>query len=99
MKENRVITILEATDVPQDKWMILQEAYVQLGSTSEMRPSQSFLIQNKDNPKLWRIISVWESMEVIQKMRASGETPTGILIFRKAGVEPVLSIFEVKESL
>lgn len=99
MKESRVITILEATDIPQDKWITLQETYAKLGSTSKMRPSQSFLVQNKDNPKLWRIISVWESMEVIQKMRASGETPTGILIFRKAGVEPSLSIFEVKESL
>lgn len=99
MKENRIITILEATDVPQDKWRTLQETYVELGNASEMRPSQSFLVQNKDNPNLWRIISVWESMEVIQKMRASGETPTGMLIFRKAGVEPSLSILEVKESL
>ena len=99
MKENRVISILEAADVPQDKWVTLQGAYVELASASEMRPSQSFLVQSKDNPNLWRIISVWESMEEIQKMRASGETPTGILIFRKAGVEPSLSLFEVKEHL
>ena len=42
---------------------------------------------------------IWESMEEIQKMRDSGETPTGILIFRRVGVEPSLALFEVKESL
>lgn len=99
MARNKVISILEATGVPEDKWTTLQKAYAKLGSSSEMGPLQSFLIQNNDNPNIWRIISVWESMDEIQKMRDSGETPTGILIFRGVGVEPTLSLFEVKESL
>ena len=62
-------------------------------------PLQSFLLQMKENQKLWRIVTVWESMEALQKMKSSSETPAGVLIFHKAGAKPVLSIFEVKEEL
>jgi len=96
--ENRIVTILEA-HVSQENWEILQKAYRELGGKSKMRPAQSFLIQNKETPTLWRIISVWQSMESLQKLRQSGETPTGILIFRAAGAEPKLEVFEAKEEL
>ena len=62
-------------------------------------PLQSFLLQMKEDPKLWRIVTVWESMEVLQKMRSSGETPAGILVFREASAESTLSIFEAKEEI
>ena len=62
-----------------------------------MRPTQSFLIQNKETPTLWRIMSIWEDMESLQKVRQSGETPAGILIFKAAGAEAKLEAFEVKQ--
>lgn len=101
MKErstNRIVTILEAY-VSQENWGALQKAYQELGKKSEMWPAQSFLIQNKETPTLWRIVSVWQDMESLQKVRQSGETPAGILIFRAAGAEPKLEIFEAKEEL
>ena len=96
---NKIITILEA-EVSEEKWDTLRNAYrdVKAKQLAPM-PLQSFLLQMKENQKFWRIITVWESMEVLQKMRSSGETPAGILMFRKAGAEPTLSIFEAKDEI
>ena len=99
MKErskNRIVTILEA-HVSQENWETLQKAYWELGVGSKIRPTQSFLIQNKEIPTLWRIISIWEDMESLQNVKQSGETPAGILIFRAAGAEPKLEVFEAKK--
>jgi hypothetical protein len=32
-------------------------------------------------------------------MRASGETPRGVAMFREAGAEPALSLFDVADQL
>ena len=91
--------MLEA-EVDEKKWDTLQKAY---RAIKEQRPQpmplQSFLLQMKGNPTCWQIITVWESMEVLQQMRSSGKTPAGVLIFRKAGAEPALSMFEAEEEL
>lgn len=95
----KIITILEAK-VVQQNWNSLQKAYQALKeSHSQPMPLQSFLLQNKEVPELWQIISVWENMETLQKMRSSGETPAGVLIFRGAGAEPKLSIFQAQEEI
>jgi len=94
----KVITILEAR-VSEENWEALQKAYSKLGGESKMRPTQSFLIQNKEIPVLWRIISIWKDMESLQKVRQSGEIPAGVLIFRAADAEPKLEVFEAKEEL
>ena len=96
---NKIITILEAR-VSEEKWDTLQNAYRAVkAKQSAPVPLQSFLSQMKEDPKLWRIITVWESMEILQQMRSSGETPAGILVFREAGADPTLSIFEAKEEI
>ena len=96
---NKIVTILEAR-VSEEKWDTLQNAYraVKAKQLAPM-PLQSFLLQMKEDQKLWRIVTVWESMEVLQKMRSSGETPAGILVFREASAKSTLSIFEAKEEM
>ena len=99
MMMHKIITILEAK-VEDKKWDALQQAYRGIERKSgQPWPVLSYLLQMKDNPRLWRIVTVWESIEVLQKVRSSGETPPGILVFRAAGAEPTLSIFEAKEEL
>jgi quinol monooxygenase YgiN len=100
MKVNKVVTFLEA-EVPEEKWESLQEAYRVLAKSGSKTPGLegSYLIQNANEPNLWRIVSRWESMEALEQMRASVETPGGVLVFGEAGVEPKLSIFEVKEEI
>jgi hypothetical protein len=93
-----VMTILEA-QVELDMIPALQAAYrngVQHGLPPQM--TQTFLTQSTTDKRLWRIISVWKSREALEEMRHSGQTPEGILMFRAAGAEPKLSIFEVAAS-
>jgi hypothetical protein len=96
---NKIITILEAM-VNEQQWDSLRNAY---RAVKENRPAlmplQSFLVQMIEEPMLWRIISIWENMEVLQKAKRSGETPAGVLVFREAGAEPALSIFEALEEI
>ncbi len=89
-----VITILEAY-VEAKNWSDLQNDYKE--RTAQLPPQmlQTFLLQDTSDQTLWRILSVWKSREALDEMRNSGETPTGVLIFRNAGAEPKLSIFNV----
>ena len=56
---------------------------------------RTYLLQDVKDQTLWKIVSVWKSREALDEMRNSGETPTGVLMFRNAGAEPKLSIFNV----
>jgi heme-degrading monooxygenase HmoA len=89
-----VITILEA-HVEVDRWSSFENDFKQ--RTNQLPPQmiRTYLLQDTADKTLWRIISVWKSREALQEMRNSGETPTGVQMFRSAGAEPKLSIFNV----
>ena len=90
-----VITILEARVEP-DMAPALLAAYQNGLSHLPRQMIRTFLIQNTTDKNIWRILSVWKSREALDEMRASRETPEGILMFRAAGVEePELSIYNV----
>ena len=93
-----VMTILEAR-VSTDNWAALEQAYQQAAQMKEPGLEQSFLIHSLKDADLWRILTVWHSREALEKMRNSGETPRGVLIFRSANAEPVLSIFEIAQHI
>lgn len=59
---------------------------------------RSELIRAANDPTLWRIQTLWESPAALAAMRQAG-TPAGVLMFRAAGAEPTLAIFEVAETL
>ncbi len=88
------MTIVEGK-VKEENWLKLKEAYKE--ATDNLPPGliKTFLIQNISDALVWRIVSIWESREALEKMRSSGETPGAILIFRAAESEPEVSIFEV----
>lgn len=92
-----VLTILEA-HVQAENWSSLEHDYKK--RTTQLPPQmvQTLLLQDMADQTLWRIISVWKSREALDEMRNSGETPTGVLMFRSAGAEPKLSIFKVPAS-
>jgi hypothetical protein len=89
-----VITILEA-HVDEKNWSDFQNDFQT--RTAELPPQmiRTYLLQDTSDGTLWRIISVWKSREALNEMRDSGETPTGVLMFRNVGAEPKLSIFNV----
>lgn len=90
-----VMTMLEARVAPE-RWEALRASYAERVRLSEDDPVvESFLVQTADDPDTWRIVTVWRDRESLEAMRASGETPTGVQIFRNADAEPRLSVFTV----
>jgi heme-degrading monooxygenase HmoA len=93
-----VMTILEAY-VSEENWSALEQAYRLAAQQRDPGLVQSFLIHSSKDLDLWRILTVWSSREALDKMRSSGETPRGVLIFRSANAEPILSVFEVVQQI
>ena len=89
-----IITMLEAR-VSKENWSALENAYQTGTQQREAGLVQSFLIHGVKDDELWRIVTIWQSKEALDEMRKSGEIPRGVLIFRAANAEPVLSIFNV----
>ena len=90
-----IMTILEA-NVTSHRYDDLKNAYQK--GTHSLPPQlvETFLVRSAANPDTWRIITIWKSREALEEMRRSTEVPSGILMFRAAGAEPSLSIFEVE---
>jgi hypothetical protein len=93
-----VITVLEA-HVPQARHADLQSAY-RSAAQDPFPPGlvRSTLVQAAHDRTLWRIETLWQSQEALAAMRGTG-TPRGVLIFRAAGAEPLLTVLEVMDEL
>jgi heme-degrading monooxygenase HmoA len=92
-----VITVLEAHVKPEN-WTAFQGDFNQRIAQLPPQMLQTFLLQGATDQTLWQIVSVWKSRAALDEMRNSGETPEGVLMFRAAGAEPKLSIFNVPAS-
>lgn len=55
---------------------------------------ESSLLRAEDG--IWRIVTVWESKEVVMAMRASGEPPAAPIMFEQAGSKPSVSMWTVE---
>ncbi len=89
-----VITVLEA-HVAAEKAAVLQETYRSSVDRLDAGIVETFLLHSAKDAELWQIVTVWESRAALDAMRQSGETPRGVLIFRAAGAEPALAVYEV----
>ena len=89
-----VMTILEAR-VALEKASLLEDAYKQAVQQLDVGIVQTALLQSSKDSSLWRIMTVWESRDALDAMRQTGETPKGVLMFRAANAEPVLTVFDV----
>lgn len=94
-----ILTILEA-QVDSGQEGALQAAYATAIASNTPPPGllRSQLIRDAFDPSRWRIQTWWESRQALEAMRGSG-TPAGVLVFRAAGAEPALSVFEVISEL
>jgi heme-degrading monooxygenase HmoA len=93
-----ILTILEAT-VPAGNEAALIAAYREAGAR-ERPPGlvRTELQRDARDARHWRIQTWWESREVLDAMRRTG-TPAGVLMFRAAGAEPTLTLYEIVESI
>lgn len=89
-----VVTMVEAR-VPADREADLIEAYGR-GTEGELPPPivETFLLHDAEGD-VWRIATVWRSREDLEAYRASVETPAAIEMFRAAGAEPTVTVFDV----
>ncbi|HEX9564699.1 MAG TPA: antibiotic biosynthesis monooxygenase [Gemmatimonadaceae bacterium] len=93
-----VLTVLEA-QVPPGQESALQAAYE--AAAAGALPAglvRSELLRDRRDATRWRIQTWWTSREALEAMRTAG-TPAGVLMFRAAGVEPVLQVFDVVSTL
>lgn len=92
---NKVMTVLEA-HVAEGRWADLEGA---VASRAGQRPAQleiSYLVQSADDPTLWRLVGLWRSREELEQYRQSVEAVGGVQMFRSAGAEPTMNVYEVK---
>ena len=94
-----ILTILEATLEP-GRESALRDAYADAVASGVRPPGlvHSELLRDVQDPSRWRIQTWWKSRQALEAMRGAG-TPGGILMFRSAGAEPALSIFEVVDEV
>jgi len=94
-----IVTILEA-NVPPDRAPALQAAYRAAGD-KPLPPGlvRTELLRDDRDGDRWRIQTWWASREALESMRAAVATPAGILMFRAAGAEPAIGVFEIVDAL
>ncbi len=86
-----VVTFVEAEVQPEHTHALLEAWH---GATRAALPAgfaESFLLRYGD---VWRIATVWESREALEEMRRRTDVPAAFLIFRAAGIEPTLTVFD-----
>lgn len=89
-----VITVLEA-HVSPDRWEALQTIYRERTQALDPRIVQTHLIQSVSDRNVWRIQTTWKSRDALDEMRRTTDVPEGVVMFRHAGAEPTLSVFDV----
>lgn len=92
-----VLTVLEAQVAPGQE-AALQAAYAAAAAELPAGLVRSELLRDARDPTQWRIQTWWSSLAALDAMRSAG-TPAGMLMFRAAGAEPTLGIFEVVSAL
>ncbi len=91
----KVMTIVEGR-VTSSKARELETAYASLKQeTLTEGLIRSSLLRNSDNPEIYRIETMWESREALDKMRNSTQIPKAIELFQKVKASPRVEIFEI----
>jgi heme-degrading monooxygenase HmoA len=88
-----VLTILEATVAP-GRAENLRAAFRNAASQVPAGFIRSHLVCSAADPERWRIETLWASRDALAAMRQAG-TPAGVLMFRAAGAEATLTIYDV----
>ncbi len=90
-----LITVLEARVAPE-KWVALEQAFKE-ERKRELPPAilQTLLVHSREEPTLWQIVTLFRSLEARDEMHQATGRHGAVLIFRAAGAEPTVSMFDV----
>jgi heme-degrading monooxygenase HmoA len=89
-----VMTVLEAR-VPTERLADVERVFREGMSNVPAEINETYLVRDTNDPSLFRLNTVWRSMQDLQTMRQSGFKPKGVQMFEAVGSTPTLSIFEV----
>jgi len=90
-----IITILEGHVAPENQ-VTLESEYLARIAHLDAGIVATSLVQSVKDSTLWMIQTTWRDRQALEEMRRTASTPTGVLIFRAAGAEPVLTIYEIR---
>jgi len=82
--------------VAEENWGLLKKSYAQAIRSTPEGLVQTFLIQGREEPHTWQIISVWTSEEIYDKAHANKLTETCTQMFCEAGSVPERLTFHVE---
>ena len=89
---NKILSIIEAR-VHQDNWELLQQNYEEVKKENLLSLLlSSHLVQDINEPEIWRIVTIWENLEAMNEYRKSVDVPAWILVFQKVNAVPKLII-------
>lgn len=94
-----VMTIVEGR-IPESKSNDSEAAYGALKAGAlTLGLRMSFLARDTADTKFYRIVTVWESREALDRIRSSAQVPAAIALFRRFGVEPQLQVHEIPQTI
>jgi heme-degrading monooxygenase HmoA len=98
--ENMVILTIVEGRIPVLRTREFEETFAALKKEA-MPPGliTSSLLKNVKARETYHIQTTWESLETLEKMRSSTQTPKAIELFQKMGVTPTLEVYEVVDSV
>lgn len=89
-----VMTVLEA-HVPTARLAEVEKVFREGMASLPPEIVESFLVRDTKDDTLFRLTTIWRSMEDLQVMRASGVKPKGVQMFESVGATPTLSIWGI----
>jgi hypothetical protein len=93
-----VISMIEGTlDDAQSKRFLEEFRKTKSDPSQKLMPDEAFVAKQADG-NTWRLVAFWKDHEAFEAMRAA-MTPRGIVMMRAAGVEPTLTLFDVKDRM
>ena len=90
-----LVSILEGR-ITSEKWDIFEQAYRNGIKKIPTELIHNIVIQDVNDPLLWRIISLWRSPEDFERLKDNTVLPSCRKMFRKVGVEPTVRVFKVR---
>jgi len=85
--------------VSPERWDVLREGFAQAAANPPPQMLHFYLVQSREEPTLWRSISVWRSRSALAEYRRETRIPMGMVLFRAAGAEFTVELFEVAAHL
>jgi quinol monooxygenase YgiN len=81
--------------VEQTRWAELRKIYDQMGAALPEGVTDTWMVQDSDDPEYWRLISLWRDRGALDAYRNSGGKPGGLVIFESVGATPERHFFDV----